>query len=318
MRTSRKQAWRSLPSPGAVPQSRDALAERVDDPLEEGPPPRLAVYDDSVRLYLTEIGKIPRITAREEVMLAQLIEAGDQDARRRLVEANLRLVVSVAKKYVGRGLPLLDLIQEGNRGLMRAAVMFDWRRGYKFSTYATWWIRQAVTRAIADQGRTIRLPVHVGGTLTRLARAVRTLTQELGREPTSDELAEAMGVPGQRIREMLQVVHEPVSLETPTGDEEDTLLRHFIPDHDAPPPEATVSTTILRDEIERALATLTPRERKILRLRFGLDDDRPRTLEEVGREFGLTRERIRQIQTKALKRLRRPAWARRLRNFLEA
>ncbi|KRT76895.1 MAG: RpoD subfamily RNA polymerase sigma-70 subunit, RNA polymerase primary sigma factor [Armatimonadetes bacterium CSP1-3] len=273
--------------------------------------------EDPVRLYLKDIGKIRRLTAREEVELAQRAERDDAEARRRLIEANLRLVISVAKKYVGRGLPFLDLIQEGNRGLIRAVEKFDWRRGFKFSTYATWWIRQAITRSIADQARTIRLPVHIGGTLTRLAREARRLTQELGREPTTGEIAEAMGVPAERVREMRRIVQEPVSLETPTGEEDDTVLRNFIADQEALAPEAAVSSIMLKKELDRALHTLPPRERKILRLRFGLDDGRPHTLEEVGREFGLTRERIRQIEAGALKKLRRPARTQRLRNFIE-
>ena len=279
--------------------------------------PQSIELEDPVRLYLKEIGKIRRLTAREEVEHAQRAERGDAEARRGLIEANLRLVISVAKKYLGRGLPLLDLIQEGNRGLIRAVEKFDWRRGFKFSTYATWWIRQAITRSIADQARTIRLPVHIGGTLTRLAREARRLTQELGREPTTGEIAEAMGVPAERVREMRRIVQEPVSLETPTGEEDDTVLRNFIADQEALAPEAAVSSVMLKKELDRALHTLPPRERKILRLRFGLDDGRPHTLEEVGREFGLTRERIRQIEAGALKKLRRPARTQRLRNFIE-
>ena len=279
--------------------------------------PQSVELEDPVRLYLKEIGKIRRLTAREEVELAQRAERVDAEARRCLIEANLRLVISVAKKYLGRGLPFLDLIQEGNRGLIRAVEKFDWRRGFKFSTYATWWIRQAITRSIADQARTIRLPVHIGGTLTRLAREARRLTQELGREPTTGEIAEAMGVPAERVREMRRIVQEPVSLETPTGEEDDTVLRNFIADQEALAPEAAVSSVMLKKELDRALHTLPPRERKILRLRFGLDDGRPHTLEEVGREFGLTRERIRQIEAGALKKLRRPARTQRLRNFIE-
>jgi len=294
------------------------LPETVEEAPEAEELERQSVeLEDPVRLYLKDIGKIRRLTAREEVELAQRAERDDAEARRRLIEANLRLVISVAKKYVGRGLPFLDLIQEGNRGLIRAVEKFDWRRGYKFSTYATWWIRQAITRSIADQARTIRLPVHIGGTLTRLAREARRLTQELGREPTTGEIAEAMGVPAERVREMRRIVQEPVSLETPTGEEDDTVLRNFIADQEALAPEAAVSSIMLKKELDRALRTLPPRERKILRLRFGLDDGRPHTLEEVGQEFGLTRERIRQIEAGALKKLRRPARTQRLRNFIE-
>ena len=294
------------------------MPETVEEAPEAEELERQSVeLEDPVRLYLKDIGKIRRLTAREEVELAQRAERDDAEARRRLIEANLRLVISVAKKYVGRGLPFLDLIQEGNRGLIRAVEKFDWRRGYKFSTYATWWIRQAITRSIADQARTIRLPVHIGGTLTRLAREARRLTQELGREPTTGEIAEAMGVPAERVREMRRIVQEPVSLETPTGEEDDTVLRNFIADQEALAPEAAVSSVMLKKELDRALRTLPPRERKILRLRFGLDDGRPHTLEEVGQEFGLTRERIRQIEAGALKKLRRPARTQRLRNFIE-
>ena len=294
------------------------MPETVEEAPEAEELERQSVeLEDPVRLYLKDIGKIRRLTAREEVELAQRAERDDAEARRRLIEANLRLVISVAKKYVGRGLPFLDLIQEGNRGLIRAVEKFDWRRGYKFSTYATWWIRQAITRSIADQARTIRLPVHIGGTLTRLAREARRLTQELGREPTTGEIAEAMGVPAERVREMRRIVQEPVSLETPTGEEDDTVLRNFIADQEALAPEAAVSSIMLKKELDRALRTLPPRERKILRLRFGLDDGRPHTLEEVGQEFGLTRERIRQIEAGALKKLRRPARTQRLRNFIE-
>jgi len=294
------------------------LPETVEEAPEAEELERQSVeLEDPVRLYLKDIGKIRRLTAREEVELAQRAERDDAEARRRLIEANLRLVISVAKKYVGRGLPFLDLIQEGNRGLIRAVEKFDWRRGFKFGTYATWWIRQAITRSIADQARTIRLPVHIGGTLTRLAREARRLTQELGREPTTGEIAEAMGVPAERVREMRRIVQEPVSLETPTGEEDDTVLRNFIADQEALAPEAAVSSIMLKKELDRALRTLPPRERNILRLRFGLDDGRPHTLEEVGREFGLTRERIRQIEAGALKKLRRPARTQRLRNFIE-
>jgi len=314
MRTaSGKKKRRSPPAPDLHPLPETAEEAPGAEELE----PQSVELEDPVRLYLKEIGKIRRLTAREEVELAQRAERVDAEARRCLIEANLRLVISVAKKYLGRGLPFLDLIQEGNRGLIRAVEKFDWRRGFKFSTYATWWIRQAITRSIADQARTIRLPVHIGGTLTRLAREARRLTQELGREPTTGEIAEAMGVPAERVREMRRIVQEPVSLETPTGEEDDTVLRNFIADQEALAPEAAVSSVMLKKELDRALHTLPPRERKILRLRFGLDDGRPHTLEEVGREFGLTRERIRQIEAGALKKLRRPARTQRLRNFIE-
>jgi len=314
MRTaSGKKKRRSTPAPDLHPLPETAEEAPGAEELE----PQSVELEDPVRLYLKEIGKIRRLTAREEVELAQRAERVDAEARRCLIEANLRLVISVAKKYLGRGLPFLDLIQEGNRGLIRAVEKFDWRRGFKFSTYATWWIRQAITRSIADQARTIRLPVHIGGTLTRLAREARRLTQELGREPTTGEIAEAMGVPAERVREMRRIVQEPVSLETPTGEEDDTVLRNFIADQEALAPEAAVSSVMLKKELDRALHTLPPRERKILRLRFGLDDGRPHTLEEVGREFGLTRERIRQIEAGALKKLRRPARTQRLRNFIE-
>ncbi len=321
MRTaSGKKKRRPSPARAKVPSAPDLhpLPETVEEaPGAEELERQSVELEDPVRLYLKEIGKIPRLTAREEVELAQRAERGDADARRRLIEANLRLVISVAKKYLGRGLPFLDLIQEGNRGLIRAVEKFDWRRGFKFSTYATWWIRQAITRSIADQARTIRLPVHIGGTLTRLAREARRLTQELGRDPTTGEIAEAMGVPAERVREMRRIVQEPVSLETPTGEEDDTVLRNFIADQEALAPEAAVSSIMLKKELDRALRTLPPRERNILRLRFGLDDGRPHTLAEVGQEFGLTRERIRQIEAGALKKLRRPARTQRLRNFIE-
>ncbi|MDQ7819644.1 MAG: RNA polymerase sigma factor RpoD [Armatimonadota bacterium] len=273
--------------------------------------------DDPVRMYLKEIGKVPLLTPEQEVDLAQRMEKGDEEAKRRLIEANLRLVVSIAKKYVGRGMLFLDLIQEGNLGLIRAVEKFDWRKGYKFSTYATWWIRQAITRALADQARTIRIPVHMVETINKLIRVSRTLLQELGREPTAEEIAEAMKLPVERVREILKIAQEPISLETPIGEEEDSHLGDFIEDQDALAPAEAASFTMLKEQLEDVLGTLTPRERKVLKLRFGLDDGRPRTLEEVGREFGVTRERIRQIEAKALRKLRHPSRSKRLKDFIE-
>jgi RNA polymerase primary sigma factor len=273
--------------------------------------------DDPVRMYLKEIGKVPLLTPEQEVDLAQRMEKGDDEAKRRLIEANLRLVVSIAKKYVGRGMLFLDLIQEGNLGLIRAVEKFDWRKGYKFSTYATWWIRQAITRALADQARTIRIPVHMVETINKLIRVSRTLLQELGREPTAEEIAEAMKLPVERVREIIKIAQEPISLETPIGEEEDSHLGDFIEDQDALAPAEAASFTVLKEHLEEVLGTLTPRERKVLKLRFGLDDGRPRTLEEVGREFGVTRERIRQIEAKALRKLRHPSRSKRLKDFME-
>ncbi|MCL6553478.1 MAG: RNA polymerase sigma factor RpoD [Firmicutes bacterium] len=273
--------------------------------------------DDPVRMYLKEIGKVPLLTQAQEVALAQRMEKGDEEAKRKLIEANLRLVVSIAKKYVGRGMLFLDLIQEGNLGLIRAVEKFDWRKGYKFSTYATWWIRQAITRALADQARTIRIPVHMVETINKLVRVSRQLLQELGREPTAEEIAEAMGLPVERVREINKIAQEPISLETPIGEEEDSHLGDFIEDHDALAPAEAASFTMLKEQLESVLETLSPRERKVLKLRFGLDDGRPRTLEEVGREFGVTRERIRQIEAKALRKLRHPTRSKRLKDFIE-
>jgi RNA polymerase primary sigma factor len=277
----------------------------------------MAAIDDPVRMYLKEIGRVGLLTAQEEVDLATRIEAGDDAARRHLTEANLRLVVSIARKYIGRGMSLLDLIQEGNLGLIRAVEKFDYHKGYKFSTYATWWIRQAVTRAIADQSRTIRIPVHMVETINKLVRTSRRLLQELGREPTDDEIGEEMGLTADRVREIVRVSQEPVSLETPIGEEEDSSLGDFVEDREAAAPPDVASLVVLRDEVEGVLDTLTPRERRVLQLRFGLLDGHQRTLEEVGKRFGVTRERVRQIEAKALRKLRHPSRSRRLRDYLE-
>ncbi len=273
--------------------------------------------DDPVRMYLKEIGRVPLLTAEEEVELAKMMETGDEEAKRRLAEANLRLVVSIAKRYVGRGLLFLDLIQEGNLGLIKAVEKFDYRKGYKFSTYATWWIRQAITRAIADQARTIRIPVHMVETINKLIRISRQLLQEFGREPSPEEIAHEMDIPVERVREIMKIAQEPVSLETPIGEEEDSHLGDFIEDQDAPAPAEAASFILLREQLEEVLETLTPREEKVLRLRFGLDDGRSRTLEEVGQEFGVTRERIRQIEAKALRKLRHPSRSKKLKDFLD-
>jgi len=273
--------------------------------------------DDPVRMYLKEIGRVALLTAEEEVELAKRIEQGDEEARRKLAEANLRLVVSIAKRYVGRGMLFLDLIQEGNLGLLKAVEKFDYRKGYKFSTYATWWIRQAVTRAIADQARTIRIPVHMVETINKLMRISRQLLQEYGREPSIEEIAEAMGMTEDKVREILKIAQEPVSLETPIGEEEDSHLGDFIEDEDVLAPVDAVSFYLLKEQLEDVLGTLTPREERVLRLRFGLDDGRPRTLEEVGQEFGVTRERIRQIEAKALRKLRHPSRSKKLKDYLE-
>jgi RNA polymerase primary sigma factor len=273
--------------------------------------------DDPVRMYLREIGRVPLLSAPQEVNLAKRMEDGDEEARRHLTEANLRLVVSVAKKYIGRGMSLLDLIQEGNIGLIRAVEKFDYRKGYKFSTYATWWIRQAITRAIADQARTIRIPVHMVETINRLIRTSRRLVQELGRDPTSDEIAREMGLPPEKVREIQKISQEPVSLETPIGEEEDSHLGDFIEDQKALAPADAASHQLLKEQVEDVLDSLTQRERRVLQLRFGLDDGRSRTLEEVGREFGVTRERIRQIEAKALRKLRHPSRSKKLKDYLE-
>ena len=273
--------------------------------------------DDPVRMYLKEIGKVPLLSAEEEIELAQRMADGDIEARRRLAEANLRLVVSIAKRYVGRGMLFLDLIQEGNLGLIKAVEKFDYTKGYKFSTYATWWIRQAITRAIADQARTIRIPVHMVETINKLIRASRHLLQELGREPSVEEIAEEMNMPLDKVREIMKIAQEPVSLETPIGEEEDSHLGDFIPDNDAPAPSEAASFMLLKEQLVDVLNTLTSREEKVLRLRFGLDDGRARTLEEVGKEFNVTRERIRQIEAKALRKLRHPTRSKKLKDYLE-
>ena len=276
--------------------------------------------DDPVKVYLKEIGRVPLLTPDEEVQLALDIQKGGKDggrAKQRLSEANLRLVVSIAKRYVGRGMQFLDLIQEGNLGLIKAVEKFDYRKGYKFSTYATWWIRQAITRAIADQARTIRIPVHMVETINKLIRVSRQLLQELGREPTPEEIAEEMNMPVDRVREILKISQEPVSLETPIGEEEDSHLGDFIQDDNVPVPSDAAAFTLLKEQLVEVLGTLTEREQKVLRLRFGLDDGRARTLEEVGKEFNVTRERIRQIEAKALRKLRHPSRSRKLKDYLD-
>ena len=286
--------------------------ENIDLSVPEG-----ISIEDPVRMYLKEIGKVPLLSAEEEIKLAQRMEEGDEDAKKRLAEANLRLVVSIAKRYVGRGMLFLDLIQEGNLGLIKAVEKFDYRKGYKFSTYATWWIRQAITRAIADQARTIRIPVHMVETINKLIRVSRQLLQELGREPTPEEIAEEMHMSVERVREILKISQEPVSLETPIGEEEDSHLGDFIQDDNVPVPADAAAFTMLKEQLEDVLSTLTDREQKVLRLRFGLDDGRARTLEEVGKEFNVTRERIRQIEAKALRKLRHPSRSRKLKDYLD-
>ena len=272
--------------------------------------------DDPVRMYLKEIGKVPLLSAGEEVELAIKMSEGDEDAKRRMAEANLRLVVSIAKRYVGRGMLFLDLIQEGNLGLIKAVEKFDYTKGYKFSTYATWWIRQAITRAIADQARTIRIPVHMVETINKVIRVSRQLLQELGHDPSAEEIAEEMGMPVDKVRDILKIAQEPVSLETPIGEEEDSHLGDFIPDEDASEPSEAASFSLLKEQLMEVLETLTPREKKVLELRFGIVDGRTRTLEEVGKEFNVTRERIRQIEAKALRKLRHPSRSKKLRDFL--
>ena len=286
--------------------------EKIDLSVPDG-----VSIEDPVRMYLKEIGKVPLLTAEEEIELAKRMELGDQEAKKRLAEANLRLVVSIAKRYVGRGMLFLDLIQEGNLGLIKAVEKFDYRKGYKFSTYATWWIRQAITRAIADQARTIRIPVHMVETINKLIRVSRQLLQELGREPTPEEIAAEMNMPVERVREILKISQEPVSLETPIGEEEDSHLGDFIQDDNVPVPADAAAFTLLKEQLEEVLGTLTEREQKVLTLRFGLEDGRARTLEEVGKEFNVTRERIRQIEAKALRKLRHPSRSRKLKDYLE-
>ncbi|HQD85986.1 MAG TPA: RNA polymerase sigma factor RpoD [Bacillota bacterium] len=293
----------------------EAKEDGKDTEIDLSVPEGIAL-DDPVRMYLKEIGRVPLLTAEEEIELAKRMEMGDKEAKQRLIESNLRLVVSIAKRYVGRGMLFLDLIQEGNMGLIKAVEKFDYRKGYKLSTYATWWIRQAITRAIADQARTIRIPVHMVETINKLVRTSRQLLQELGREPTAEEIAEEMGLTPERVREIQKIAQEPVSLETPIGEEEDSHLGDFIEDQDALAPAEAASFVMLKEQIEEVLDTLNEREQRVLRLRFGLDDGKARTLEEVGREFGVTRERIRQIEAKALRKLRHPQRSKKLRDYL--
>ena len=290
----------------------DIDIEKIDLSVPDG-----VGLEDPVRMYLKEIGKVPLLSAEEEIEYAKRMEQGDEEAKKRLAEANLRLVVSIAKRYVGRGMLFLDLIQEGNLGLIKAVEKFDYRKGYKFSTYATWWIRQAITRAIADQARTIRIPVHMVETINKLVRVSRQLLQELGREPSPEEIAEAMDIPVERVREIQKISQEPVSLETPIGEEEDSHLGDFIQDDNVPVPAEAAASTLLKEQLVEVLGTLTEREQKVLRLRFGMDDGRARTLEEVGREFNVTRERIRQIEAKALRKLRHPSRSRKLKDYLD-
>ncbi len=289
-----------------------ANEEKIDLSIPEG-----VGLDDPVRMYLKEIGKVPLLSAQEEIELAERMHSGDEKAKKRLAEANLRLVVSIAKRYVGRGMLFLDIIQEGNLGLIKAVEKFDYTKGYKFSTYATWWIRQAITRSIADQARTIRIPVHMVETINKLIRVSRQLLQQLGREPRVDEIAKEMNMNEDRVREIMKIAQEPVSLETPIGEEEDSILGDFIPDSDAPAPADMAAYMLLKEQLMEVLDTLTDREAKVLKLRFGLEDGRARTLEEVGKEFDVTRERIRQIEAKALRKLRHPSRSRKLRDFLE-
>ena len=293
-------------------EEEEADVENIDLSVPEG-----VSIEDPVRMYLKEIGKVPLLSAEEEIELAKRMEEGDEAAKKRLAEANLRLVVSIAKRYVGRGMLFLDLIQEGNLGLIKAVEKFDYRKGYKFSTYATWWIRQAITRAIADQARTIRIPVHMVETINKLIRVSRQLLQELGREPQPEEIAEKMDMSVDRVREILKISQEPVSLETPIGEEEDSHLGDFIQDDNVPVPADAAAFTLLKEQLVEVLNTLTDREQKVLRLRFGLDDGRARTLEEVGKEFNVTRERIRQIEAKALRKLRHPSRSRKLKDYLD-
>ena len=294
------------------------LAEEVEDveKIDLSVPDGISI-EDPVRMYLKEIGKVPLLSAEEEIELARRMAEGDEDAKKRLAEANLRLVVSIAKRYVGRGMLFLDLIQEGNLGLIKAVEKFDYQKGFKFSTYATWWIRQAITRAIADQARTIRIPVHMVETINKLIRVSRQLLQELGREPLPEEIAKELDMPVERVREILKISQEPVSLETPIGEEEDSHLGDFIQDDNVPVPAEAAAATLLKEQLDEVLDTLTEREQKVLRLRFGMNDGRARTLEEVGKEFDVTRERIRQIEAKALRKLRHPSSSRKLRDYLD-
>ena len=301
------------PQPEAEPATPEP-AEKVEDDLSV---PEGISIDDPVRMYLKEIGKVPLLTAEEEIEIAKRLETGDEEAKKKLSEANLRRVVSIAKRYVGRGMLFLDLIQEGNLGLIKAVEKFDYRKGFKFSTYATWWIRQAITRAIADQARTIRIPVHMVETINKLIRVSRQLLQQYGREPTPEEIAKEMGISESKVREIIKIAQEPVSLETPIGEEEDSHLGDFIPDDDAPAPAEAASFALMKEQLLDVLDTLTPREEKVLRLRFGLDDGRQRTLEEVGKEFNVTRERIRQIEAKALRKLRHPSRSKKLKDYLD-
>lgn len=294
----------------------DSLKSVQEEEIDAFIPEGISI-NDPVRMYLKEIGKIPLLTPEEEIDLAKSMEDGNEEAKRRLAEANLRLVVSIAKKYVGRGMLFLDLIQEGNLGLIKAVEKFNYRKGFKFSTYATWWIRQAITRAIADQARTIRIPVHMVETINKLIRVSRQLVQELGREPSPEEIALEMDISVERVREILKIAQEPVSLETPIGEEDDSHLGDFIEDHEVLAPADAAAFELLREQLEDVLDTLTPREQKVLRLRFGLDDGRTRTLEEVGQVFGVTRERIRQIEAKALRKLRHPMRSKRLKDYLD-
>ena len=294
----------AVSQPEPLPEDLDLMPEGIS-------------IDDPVRMYLKEIGRVPLLTAEEEIEIAQRMEQGDEEAKKKLAEANLRLVVSIAKRYVGRGMLFLDLIQEGNLGLIKAVEKFDYRKGYKFSTYATWWIRQAITRAIADQARTIRIPVHMVETINKLSRVSRQLLQEYGREPTPDEIAKSMGISETKVREIIKIAQEPVSLETPIGEEEDSHLGDFLEDESALAPAEAASHALMKEQLWDVLETLTPREEKVLRLRFGLDDGHQRTLEEVGKEFQVTRERIRQIEAKALRKLRHPSRSKKLKDYLD-
>ena len=295
-----------------IAEEEEVDMENIDLSVPEG-----VSIEDPVRMYLKEIGKVPLLSAEREIELAKRMEEGDEDAKKELAEANLRLVVSIAKRYVGRGMLFLDLIQEGNLGLIKAVEMFDYHKGYKFSTYATWWIRQAITRAIADQARTIRIPVHMVETINKLIRVSRQLLQELGREPLPEEIAKELDMPVERVREILKISQDPVSLETPIGEEEDSHLGDFIQDDNVPVPAEAAAQTLLKEQLDEVLDTLTEREQKVLRLRFGMNDGRARTLEEVGKEFDVTRERIRQIEAKALRKLRHPSRSRKLRDYLD-